>query len=146
MTTIPETLDTNAFIGMSKQPSDADLTAALGSTRTLWDQLLARLAQDCNLKETEWNSYSPKYGWAIRLKHKKRNILYMSPCQGLFRVSFILGAKAVQATRSAAFPKAFQKLIDESPQYPEGRGVRIRVKSAKDIAQIPKLAAIKMQN
>ena len=146
MTTAPETLEPNAFIGFTRQPSDADLTTALGPARDLWDHLLAELAAKCKLTDAEWHSYSPKAGWFIRLKVKKRNILYMSPCQGLFRVSFILGAKAIDATRNAAFPKAFQKLIEEGQQYPEGRGVRIRVKSAKDIAQIPKLAAIKMQN
>ena len=52
----------NAFIGKPKQPTAAELTAALGPARALWDQLLAGLAGEHNLTVQEWNSYSRKAG------------------------------------------------------------------------------------
>jgi hypothetical protein len=95
---------------------------------------------------SEWNSYSPKAGWALRLKVKKRNIVYLAPCAGHFRVAFILGDKAVAAARQGNLAKSTLKLIDEAPRYPEGTGVRLMVKAAKDLAAIKKLALIKMAN
>jgi len=96
--------------------------------------------------ESEWKSSGAKYGWSLRLKVKKRNIVYLSPCDGCFRVAFILGDRAVTAARKSDLAKSTQKIIDEAPRYPEGTGVRLMVKAAKDLASIKKLAMIKMAN
>jgi hypothetical protein len=134
----------NAFINHATQPTPAELTAALGPAATVWNNLLTSLAGECGLTVQEWNSYSPKAGWAMRLKMKKRNILYMSPCKDCFRIGFILGDKAVKAAREIKLPQRIVKAIDEAPRYPEGTGVRLLVKRAADLAGIQKLAAIKL--
>jgi hypothetical protein len=94
----------------------------------------------------EWNSYSLKAGWALRLKLKKRNILYMSPCRNCFQVALILGDKAVNAARQRKLPQRILKAIDEAPRYPEGTGVRLVVKRMSDLPAICKLAEIKLAN
>ena len=58
------TMSPNAFIGRTKPPTDDELSAELGVARVLWDELLADLA----LPVQEWNSYSPKAGWSLKLK------------------------------------------------------------------------------
>ena len=135
----------NAFIGRTTKPADKDVAAALGATDGLWKQLVDWMAEQ-GATIQEWNSYSPKAGWALRLKVKKRNIVYLAPCAGHFRVAFILGDKAVAAARQGNLAKSTLKLIDEAPRYPEGTGVRLMVKAAKDLAAIKKLALIKMAN
>jgi hypothetical protein len=135
----------NAFIGKPEQPTADELTATLGPARTHWDQLLVRLAAELNLVVEEWSSYSPKYGWSLRLKMKKRNIVYLGPGRGGFNVSFILGDRAVEAARHGTLPRRMVKLVEEGTRYPEGTGVRMEVTSGKDIAAIVKLAAIKLQ-
>ena len=136
----------NAFIGKTEPPTDAELTAELGVSRPLWDDALARLAAECNVVDQEWNSYSAKAGWALRLKVKKRNILYLSPSRGAFRVTFILGDRAINAARTSKLPAALKRLIDAGQRYPEGTGIRLDVNTDKDIDAIVKLAAIKLQN
>jgi hypothetical protein len=135
----------NAFIGKTTQPTPKELSAALGSSVELWDQLVDWLAEQ-GAATQEWNSYSPKAGWALRLKHKKRNIIYLAPCVGCFRVALILGDKAVAAARQGDLSKSTLKLLDEAPRYPEGTGLRLIVKAAKDLAAIRKLALIKLAN
>ena len=54
----------NAFIGRTKAPTDAELSTELGAARVLWDELLAELS----LPIQEWNSYSPKAGWSMKVK------------------------------------------------------------------------------
>ena len=134
----------NAFIDKPKKPTTAELTAALGPAKALWDQLLAGLADELNLTVQEWNSYSRKAGWSLRLKHKDRNILYLSPCEGCFFVSFALGDKAVQAARQSGLPQSVIKIINEAKRYAEGTGVRLEIKEAKDIGTITRLAGIKL--
>jgi hypothetical protein len=136
----------NAFIGKTKQPTDGELTAALGPAKTLWDQLIDDLADECGVVGQEWNSYSRKAGWTLRLKREQRNIVYLSPCEGSFRVSFALGDKAVQAARQSKLPPRVIKIINEAKRYAEGTGVRLEVKAPKDIAAVKTLASIKLAN
>ena len=136
----------NAFINKPKQPTNAELAAALGPAKAAWDQLLADLAQEYGANVREWNSYSLKAGWSLRVKRKTRTIVWLAPCPGAFRVAFILGDKAVLAAQEAKLPKRILKIINEAPKYPEGTGVRLEVKSSKDIATLKKLAAIKLAN
>ena len=136
----------NAFIGKPQKPTDAELVAALGTAKVLWVQLLGALADEYNLTVQEWNSYSRKAGWSLRLKFKDRNILYLTPCQGCFFVSFALGDKAVEAARQSSLPQSVIKIINEAKRYAEGTAVRIEIKKAKDIGTITKLAGIKLAN
>jgi len=146
MITAPETL-VNAFIGKPAEPTEDEVAAALGPVKAHWDDLLARLASECGITEREWNSYSPKKaGWALRLKVKKRNIVYLGPSDHAFRVSFILGDRAVEAVRQSKLPKKIVKLVEDGKRYPEGTGVLMAVTSAADLPAIVKLAAIKMQH
>src|ERR1041385_4796385 len=91
-------LPANAFIGRATKPRDADVAAALGSAKKLWDRLVGELEAEYELKP-EWNSVSIKYGWHLRMKTKDRNIAYLGAYQGGFAVQSILGEKALSAAR-----------------------------------------------
>lgn len=84
----------NAFLGQARQPTESELTAALGRpARALWDQLRSDLKKH-EVSGEEWNSSSRKAGWALRLKRGQRNIVYLSPNRGGFTASFALGERA----------------------------------------------------
>ena len=135
----------NAFIGKAEMPTEADLAAALGrSAKSAWEKLLASLAAHHPLLDREWHSYSIKAGWSLRLKLKKRNILYLLPAERSFAVAFTLGDKAVQAAREAGLPSHILKLIDEAKRYAEGTGFRLPITGPDDIPVVLKLAAIKL--
>jgi hypothetical protein len=136
----------NAFINNAKQPTGAELTAELGRTKVLWDRLLEVLTHDCGLDSQEWNSYSRKAGWSLRVKHRARNVLYLSPHKGCFTASFALSDRGVRAARAAGFPPPVLKIIDDARRYAEGTAIRIEVRAAKDIRIVEKLAAIKLTN
>jgi len=136
----------NAFIGKTEAPTDEELTTELGDSRRLWDDAIARLAAEYKIVDQEWNSYSKKAGWSLRLKVKKRNIVYLTPCHGSFRISFILGDRAMAAARSSRLSRAILKLLDDGQRYPEGTGIRFDVAGAKDVDAVVKLAGIKLQN
>jgi hypothetical protein len=136
----------NAFIGKTAHPTTAELTATLGKTNELWDELVDWLAQEHGVTDREWTCSGAKYGWALRLKLKKRAILYLGPCDGCFRAALVLGDRAIQAAREGSLSKSLQKLIDEAPRYPEGTGVRIMVKRKADLAAVRELAVIKLAN
>lgn len=136
----------NAFIGKRDQPTDEELTEALGVSRTIWDQLVAKMADTLGVKEQDWTSYSVKAGWALRLRRNGRNIVYLSPCAGCFFASFALGDKAVATARQGDLPPAIIDSINGSRRYAEGTAVRIEVHTAEDVDSVMKLAAIKLAN
>jgi hypothetical protein len=135
----------NAFIGKTAPPTQNEIDAALGATADVWNQLLHWFAEQ-GVADQEWKSSSPKYGWSLRLKLKKRTIVYLAPCEGCFRAAFVLGDRAVAAARQSDLSKTTLKLLDEAPRYAEGTGVRLIVKATKDLASVRKLAAIKLAN
>jgi hypothetical protein len=135
----------NAFIGKTSLPTAKEIATALGATATLWKQLVDWLAEQ-GVAEEEWKSGSVKYGWSLRLKLKKRTIVYLGPCAGCFRVAFVLGDRAVAAARQSGLSKSTLHLLDEAPRYAEGTGLRLMVKAPKDLAAIRKLALIKLAN
>jgi hypothetical protein len=139
-------VEANAVIGKAKKPTEEELATALGPAKAVWDLFIYRLAEENGVDVQEWSSYSRKAGWSLRLKHKKRTIVWLAPCQGCFRVAFILGEKAMKAARECQLPPRVMRILEEAPKYPEGTGVRIAVKGAKDIAFLKKLAAIKLAN
>jgi hypothetical protein len=136
----------NAFTGKTSQPTSEELAVALGPSSVLWNQLVSSLSDDLDRLEQEWHTYSPKYGWALILKVKKRRIVYLSPCARCFQASFILGDRAMAAARAGTLAKPILKILDDAPHYPEGTGVRLTVKSEKDLPAIRKLAKIKLAN
>lgn len=136
--------DTNAFLGRTTRPTEEEVASALGVAAPAWNELLNWLKEEEKLSEREWNSSSPKYGWALRVKQKKRNIVYLAPCNGCFRVSFILGDKAVAAARERKLPKVVLKALDQAPRYPEGTGLRLLVSKSKDLPPIRTLTEVKL--
>jgi len=136
----------SAFDDKSKEPQAADLRSTLGRSSGHWDSLEAHIAADFAPLEKTWTFAGAKWGWSLRLKQKKRTVLYMTPCSKHFLVGFALGEKAVKAAHAAPLSEPVLAIIDGASKYAEGRGVRLIVKTKKDLAAVKALAAVKMAN
>jgi hypothetical protein len=136
----------NAFVGRTSQPGPEEIKAALGSSAAAWNQFVDWIEHEKDVTTEEWKSDAPKYGWSLRLKKKDRTIVYLSPCDGCFRASFVLGDRAMEAARHTRFPQKVAETIAGSPHYGEGTGVRLIVKKPTDLPPIRKLAEIKLAN
>ncbi len=137
---------TNAFIGVEREPTDEALSKALGPAKTLWNRLLAKLHAEKLIDSEEWNSYSRKAGWSLKLKQGGRTIVYLSPGNGCFRASFVLGDRAVKAVLAAKLPADVVKIVRQAKHYAEGSAVRIEVRAAKDLDVVKTLATAKLAN
>ena len=136
----------SALDDKSQTPSEEALTSVLGTAKSLWDDLKAGLEADFGPLAESWVFSGKKWGWALRLKRKKRAILYLTPCRGFFLAGFALGAKAVDAAHESDLPPSVLELIDSAPRYAEGRGVRLEVRTAEDVRNALGVAAVKMAN
>ena len=122
------------------------MAEALGRTSKLWDELKSHLSSQYDPLSKDWGFSGQNWGWSLRLKHKKRTVLYLTPCKRHFLVGFALGEKAVKAAHQSDLPVSVLNDIDGARKYAEGRAVRIAVRAKKDLITVEKLAAIKMAN
>jgi hypothetical protein len=136
----------SAFDDKSTKPDVSDLERVLGRTSTHWNNLKTHVAAEYAPLDETWGFAGAKWGWSLRLKQKKRTVLYMTPCRGHFLVGFALGEKAVKAAHGSTLPLSVLAVIDEARKYAEGRGVRIEIRNRKDLEASKQLAAIKMEN
>ena len=135
----------NAFLGRPDQPTEDELMKALGSVAPLWTELIEEVTIDAGNVTQEWQgTYVKRYGWSLRLRQKGRNIIFMAPCNGCFRVAFSLNDKAVQAAKAEKLPRKVADALANAPHYPEGTGLRLTVYKGSDLTAIRKLAQIKL--
>ena len=136
----------SAFDDKANEPGQRDLEKTLGRSAAHWVALVAHIAAEFAPLDESWNFAGAKWGWSLRLKQKKRTVLYMTPCRKHFLVGFALGERAVQAAREGGLPGPVLEQIEQAPKYAEGRGVRLEVRTKKDLEAVKRIAAIKMAN
>jgi hypothetical protein len=134
----------SVFEDRAHPPVEADLAGALGKSHASWKDLIAHMQEVHGTLAEEWNFAGPKFGWSLRLREKKRVALYLIPGSKSFLVGIVLGEKAVAEARRADIPDAIKDMIEAARAYAEGRGIRIEVRTRKDLDPIRKLAAIKL--
>jgi len=136
----------SALEDKSRRPDEDMLAHVLGKSKGWWDAILAYLAEEYPGVQSEWGFPGAKYGWSLRPKLKKRTILYLTPHQGSFSVSFALGEKAVAAAEESTLPPPILEAIRNAKPYVEGRGIRFEVNHRDDVETVKKLVEIKMRH
>jgi hypothetical protein len=125
-------------------PDAAGLSALLGGTAKLWDRLVEEMATREPPVTGVWHFAGSTGEWSMRLKQGDRIILYVTPQPGRFVVGVVLGEKAVDAARRAKTAAGVLALIEAAPRCAVGRGIRLPVKSARDLRVVRTLAALKL--
>jgi len=136
----------SAFPDKTRAPTDDALRTTLGKAYRPWVALLDLVARRIGPLTDAWGFTSAKTGWGLRVRRGERVILYMTPQQNQFLVSLVLGEKAVAAARAAKLSATVMKIVDRSPRYPEGRGVRIEVTGSRQLTTLARLAEIKCES
>jgi len=139
-------MSTNVFIDKLVKPDDQALVMALGKTYPLWAEIEKHVAAAHGESTEEWKYYGPKSGWTMKTLYKKRNLFFFTPCQGYFRIAFVFGNRAVAEILTSDLPKAMIEEVKNAKRYVEGRGLRVEVKTHRDVESVKKLIAIKVMN
>jgi len=132
------------FEDKGREPTEEDLTRALGRSATHWKRLLANFGETYPPLTVRWRFFSAKSGWICQTMRKKRTIFWLSPKKKHFTAGTIFGEKAVAAARMSDLPPPVLELIKKAEKFPEGRAVRLEVRVRKDADVVEMLAAIKM--
>ena len=125
------------------KPDAGTLAEALGETAGLWQELRADLEHEHGELVEDWKFYGRKSGWTLKLLRKKRNLFFMTPQNGFFRIAFVFGDRAVAEVDRSGLPESIKETLRTARKYAEGRGLQIEVTSSEDIETVKKLVRIK---
>jgi hypothetical protein len=132
------------FTDKDKLPNDNDLKESLGDTYQLWQLIKDYVISKYPKGFEEWSC--SKYGWSLRIKDKKRAIIYLLPRDRFFKVAFVFGQKATDMIMKSQIASSIKTELDSAKVYAEGRGIRIDIMDKMIISDIQGLIDIKLAN
>jgi hypothetical protein len=136
----------SVFDNKTKKPDDSELSAVLGDTYKLWQDIKKFVIHQYPEATEEWNYSGKNYGWGFRLRDNKRVIIYLTPCNGFFKFALVFGKNATDEALQSEISDDLKSTIKASKVYAEGRGIRIDVKNKNIINGIKKMIKIKLLN
>ncbi len=139
-------MEGSIFNDKTVKPDSGTLEEALGETDGFWKELRTGLEKEYGDLVEDWKFYGQKLGWTLKLLRKKRNLFFMTPQNGFFRVAFVFGDRAVDEVERSGIPESIKDALRTARKYSEGRGLQIDVTSSEDIEIVRKLVRIKVAN
>jgi hypothetical protein len=134
------------FTDKKRQPSDAEIRAALGDRLPLWEELAQSIRQSYPAAQEDIKFlYGQKYGWALRFRLGSQLLTSLYPTQGGFTAQVNLPEAAVQQALREGLGQSAQRAIARATLYSEGRWLFIAVESAADAADIRRLLALRVK-
>lgn len=128
------------FVDRTPKPTLAQLKTNLGRRFSYWEEFTQHVAGPAVV---EWKYYGKTIGWTMKLMQEKRNLCFMSPYSGFFSVAFVFGDRGVAAVEKSSLPAELIRELVRGRKYPEGRGIRIDVKSRNALDSAKMLLEIK---
>ncbi|MFB3909057.1 MAG: DUF3788 family protein [Candidatus Eisenbacteria bacterium] len=135
----------SAFLDRQAPPGQEDLAGALGRAAAVWSGIVEGVGAIVPRLSGKWSYGGKAYGWSLALKDGKRTVLYLIPGKEQVTAAFALNEKAcVEAASGEELPEAVRRIVNEARRYPEGRAVRVEVRTKQDVASVLRLAKIKI--
>ena len=134
------------FADRASVPTEPELEAALGLAIGPWRGRIAPRGRGVDPRGGGGTYSGKAYGWSLRLKHRDRAVVYLTPLAGRFRAALALPERAMPAAMEADLPEPIRAIVAGAPTYPEGRAIRLEVASEDDLASVIALARIRMAN
>jgi len=137
---------TSVFIDKEDIPNDDKLASVLGKTISVYNGIIEFLKNEYEDIKPEWKHYGKNSGWILKVFLKKRNLFFLFPCDGYFKISFVFGTKAIAEIEKSSLPETLKTELRNARQYAEGKGIQLTVKKQTDLKLIKNLLKIKIEN
>jgi hypothetical protein len=126
------------------KPDDKMLAHNLADTKKYLDTIATFIETQYGNFKPEWKYYNKKSGWILKMFTKKRNVLFIVPCDTYFRTAFTLGDKATNLILGSDLPITIKNDLSAAKKYAEGRTIQIEVKTQTDLDIILEMIRIKL--
>ena len=128
------------------EPDDKMLTYDLAESKSFLDKIAEFIESEYGDFRPEWKFYNQKSGWILKMFSKRRNVMFIVPCDNYFRVAFTFGGKASDLIFNSKLPDSLKMDLFEAKKYAEGRTIQIEVKTKNDLDNILEIIKIKLMN
>ena len=126
-------------------PTNKMLEVDLLNTKSYLDDIASFIETSYGNVKPEWKFYNKKSGWILKLFNKKRNVLFVVPCQGFFKAVFTFGEKTSRLVlENSKIPKSIKNDLSNAKKYVEGKTIQIEVKNEADFNSIIALVKLKL--
>jgi len=132
------------LIARVQAPSGAELHAALGRCSSAWPQILSGLEERFGSLTLEWRPSEVNFGRLCVVHLGEEPLLYLMPMAGQLLVGIVLSERAYDLAMASELRESFKTMLRDARPGSDGRGIRLMVKSAADVAQVLLLAECKM--
>lgn len=133
----------SVFDDKSLSPGLRDLEGVLGDSFRWFEGLSALVSKEGTLIY-DWKYYGRQSGWVLKMLRGKRNILFVIPGKGYFRVALTFGDKALQVILKADLPQQVKETLNAAKPYAEGRTIQPEVRSDEQYDIVRTLVEIKL--
>ena len=132
------------FTDKEHKPTTAEIVAAIGSKRPLWENLTSFIEDSYRLK-SDFAFYGKNYAWALRFRKVGKALLSLYPGQESFTAQIVISETQVKKALSSGLSRKTNKIIEDAHPYPEGRWLFIKVESEQDLNDIKQFLMVKSQ-
>lgn len=113
-------------------PDDQRLKIAFGLVYPAYKEIVTLI----ETYPREWKFYGPKYGWQLKVSHKGKALVYLTPVEGSFRLGFALRDNEKEALLNSKLPAKAKEELRAAKRYPEGYPLRLQVRKENDVKVI----------
>ena len=113
-------------------PDESRLKRVLGEVYVAYQEILT-MTGSC---PREWKYYGKKFGWQLRVMHKAKALLYLSPLAGSFRVGCAVRENEREALLNSSLPVKLRQELAAAKKYAEGYPLRLLVKRGSDMKSV----------
>jgi hypothetical protein len=105
----------------------------LAETKGYLDKIAEFIETEYGDFKPEWKFYNKKSVRILKMFTKKRNVLFVVPCDKYFKVAFTFGDKASDLIFNSELPDSIKKNLFKAKKYAEGRTVQVEVKTENNL-------------
>jgi len=128
------------------KPSPREIQTALGTTKgEMWDALVRFVSDEYGAKG-ELVFGGAKYGWELNIRKGGRPLVSMFPGRNTFTVQIVLGRAASQQAARLELGENVREIFDNARQLHDGRWLYIPGRSKRDLQDIKRLIATKVES
>ncbi|PKP48293.1 MAG: hypothetical protein CVT92_16260 [Bacteroidetes bacterium HGW-Bacteroidetes-1] len=127
-------------------PNDAMLAQELGVAMDWLNQIRDFIENNYGDLSLEWKYCGQKSGWVLKIFNKKRNVLFVVPLHGSFKIAFTFGEKAFNIIMDSDVPDYIKQALLNASKYTEGRPVQLLISSNEQLPPVLELIVIKLKS
>lgn len=127
------------------EPDEKMLMSEIGSVYSIYKSIESEVREFKHGVQPIWKFYGKKNGWLLKLMSGKRNVLFIVPQKGYFRISFTFGNSLFDEIKNSDVNENIKNDFFQTKKYAEGRTIQLSVDNELILQDIIALIKIKMK-